>query len=70
MILKFLNKDDQSSNVNDLLNVACLMIHAAKIDQNYTDKEKKIIKYANLEANQSFEVLTLNSLPEIKLKRV
>ena len=44
MILKFFNKDDQSSNESDLLNVACLMIHAAKIDQNYTDKEKKIIK--------------------------
>ena len=29
---------------SDLLNIACLMIHAAKIDENYTDKEKKIIK--------------------------
>ena len=44
MILKFFNKDEQSNNDSDLINVACLMIHAAKIDENYTDKEKIIIK--------------------------
>ena len=55
MILKFLNKDDQSSNVSDLLNVACLMIHAAKIDQNYTDKEKNIIKITLNKLNNNNE---------------
>ena len=44
MILKFFNKENSLNNDTDLLNVACLMIHAAKIDENYTDKEKKIIK--------------------------
>ena len=44
MILKFFNKDEKLNNGNDLLNVACLMIHAARIDENYTDKEKEIIK--------------------------
>ena len=44
MILKFFNKENKLNNDTDLLNVACLMIHAAKIDENYTDKEKKIIK--------------------------
>ena len=44
MILKFFNKKEQSNNDSDLINVACLMIHAAKIDENYTDKEKIIIK--------------------------
>ena len=44
MILKFFNKENSLENDTDLLNVACLMIHAAKIDENYTDKEKKIIK--------------------------
>ena len=29
--------------------VACLLIHSAKIDENYTDKEKKIIKDAIVE---------------------
>ena len=44
MILKFFDKEEQSNNDSDLVNVACLMIHAAKIDENYTDKEKTIIK--------------------------
>ena len=44
MILKFFNKEEQSNSDSDLINVACLMIHAAKIDENYTDKEKTIIK--------------------------
>ena len=44
MILKFFKKEEQSNNDSDLINVACLMIHAAKIDEHYTDKEKTIIK--------------------------
>jgi len=44
MILKFFNKEEQLNKESDLINVACLMIHAAKIDENYTDKEKTIIK--------------------------
>ena len=40
MILKFFNKENKLNNNTDLLNVACLMIHAAKIDENYTDKKK------------------------------
>ena len=44
MIFKFLNKKEQLNNDSDLINVACLMIHAAKIDENYTDHEKSIIK--------------------------
>ena len=43
-MLKFFKKDEQSNSDNDLINVACLMIHAAKIDEHYTDKEKTIIK--------------------------
>ena len=44
MILKFFNKENSLDNDTDLLNVACLMIHAAKIDEHYTNKEKTIIK--------------------------
>ena len=44
MILKFFKKEEQINSDNDLINVACLMIHAAKIDEHYTDKEKTIIK--------------------------
>jgi uncharacterized tellurite resistance protein B-like protein len=31
---------------NDLIKVSALLIHAAKIDQNYTSQEQKIIKQA------------------------
>ena len=44
MIFKFFDKQKPLNKDSDLLNVACLMIHAAKIDENYTHKEKKIIK--------------------------
>ena len=55
MILKFFNKEEQLNNDNDLINVACLMIHAARIDQNYTDKEKNIIKNTLLKLNNKNE---------------
>ena len=44
MIFKFFNKEEQLNKDSDLLNVACLMIHAARIDENYTEKEREIIK--------------------------
>ncbi len=44
-MLNFFKKKDQSSeNTKDLEKVAALLIHAAKIDENYTEKEKLIIK--------------------------
>ena len=45
MILKFFNKNKEKPEVNqESVNVACLLIHAAKIDENYTSEEKEIIK--------------------------
>ena len=35
---------DESKREFSLIEVACLLIHASKIDQNYTEKEKEIIK--------------------------
>ena len=32
-----------SDKNNDLIKVICLLIHAARIDENYSEKEKKII---------------------------
>ncbi len=55
MIFKFLNKENKLDNNNDLLNIACLMIHAAKIDENYTDKEKNIIKKTLSKLNKNDE---------------
>ena len=42
-------KSEISSNKNVL--IAALLIHAAKMDENYTDVEKKIIKKALMELN-------------------
>ena len=39
-------KKDEIKNNNFLTKVSALLIHAAKIDENYTDKEEKIIKKA------------------------
>ena len=45
MIFKFLNKDKEKTDTNtESINIACLLIHAAKIDENYTSEEKEIIK--------------------------
>ena len=54
----FKNKNSSERTVNDdelLSKTASLLIHAAKIDEKYTDVEKKIIKKTLLElgANQS-----------------
>ena len=38
------SKDPSKKNGELLIKTASLLIHAAKIDENYTDKEKKIIK--------------------------
>ena len=55
MIFKFFNKKEQLDDNSDLLNVACLMIHAARIDESYTDKEKKIIKNTLSKLNDNNE---------------
>ena len=45
MIFKFLNKDKEKPDANtESINIACLLIHAAKIDENYTSEERGIIK--------------------------
>ena len=37
-------KKEEIKNNNFLIKVCALLIHAAKIDENYTDKEEQIIK--------------------------
>ena len=45
MIFKFFNKNNEKPSSNEEpINIACLLIHAAKIDENYTSEEKEIIK--------------------------
>ena len=55
MIFKFLNKEEKLDDNNNLLSIACLMIHAARIDENYTDKEKNIIKKTLSKLNKNKE---------------
>ena len=66
MILKFFNKEEQLNDNSNLLNVACLMIHAAKIDENYTDKERKIIKKTLTMLNNKEDIDKLISEAEKK----
>ena len=40
---------EKENNHPSIIAVACLLIHSARIDENYTDKEKKIIKDAIIE---------------------
>ena len=44
----FKNEDNKKEN-NFLVNICALMIHAAKIDENYTNKEEEIIKKSLIE---------------------
>ena len=45
MIFKFFNKDKEKPDPKaESTNIACLLVHAAKIDENYTSDEKEIIK--------------------------
>ncbi len=41
--------NEKENHHPSIIAVACLLIHSAKIDENYTDKEKKIIKDALIE---------------------
>ena len=40
----FFKKDNINEKNDELIKVGALLIHAAKIDENYTEKEKSIIK--------------------------
>jgi uncharacterized tellurite resistance protein B-like protein len=40
----FFNKKNKEENISNLIKIAALLIHAAKIDQNYSIEEEEIIK--------------------------
>ncbi len=64
MIFKFFNRNNEKSDTNEeAINIACLLIHAAKIDENYTAEEKGIIKKT---VNKLYP--DLNNLDEVVLK--
>jgi len=52
------NKNNKKTNIdNSLTKIAALLIHAAKIDENYTEKERKIIRKAVIELNSKNEMI-------------
>jgi uncharacterized tellurite resistance protein B-like protein len=46
---------EKDNNHPSIMAVACLLIHSAKIDENYTEKENKIIKEAIIEMGAESE---------------
>ena len=64
MLKKFFKKKEKEDTNNKNVLIIALLIHAAKIDENYTEDEKKIIKKTIMElnkisSNQADEVLKL-----------
>tara|TARA_Y100000741_G_C18095485_1_gene494587 strand:- start:45 stop:458 length:414 start_codon:yes stop_codon:yes gene_type:complete len=47
----FFKKDENFDKNQNLVKIAALLIHAAKIDQNYSDLEKEIIKKTLINLN-------------------
>ena len=54
----FFKKDSTKSEKNFLVKTCALLIHAAKIDENYTENEEEIIKKTLLEIGSSKKNLT------------
>ena len=52
MIKKFFKKQKKENSNNKNILVIALLIHAAKIDENYTEAEKKIIIKAIMHLNE------------------
>ena len=51
MFKKFFKKKEKISNENANISIVALLINAAKIDENYTETEKEIIKKVIMELN-------------------
>ena len=52
MLKNFFKKKEKEDTNNKNVLIIALLIHAAKIDENYTDIEKKIIKKTIMELNK------------------
>jgi len=64
MFKKFFEKKNEENINNKNISITALLIHAAKIDDNYTDVEKKIIKKALISLN----AITPNEAEELLKK--
>ena len=54
----FSKKDSTETEKNFLVKICSLLIHAAKIDENYTENEEEIIKKTLLEMGSKKETIT------------
>ena len=54
-MFNFFNKENKKNIEDPLTKIAALLIHVAKIDENYTEKEKDIIKKAIIELDSKNE---------------
>ena len=61
MFKKFFKKENKGNDDNKNILITSLLIHAAKIDDNYTNVEKEIIKKALI----SLKAITTNEAEEL-----
>ena len=77
-MFKFFKNKESVNNIKDndnlLVKTASLFIHAAKIDENYTDKEKEIIKKTLIELGAKLskidEIMTIAEKNEEKSNQI
>jgi uncharacterized tellurite resistance protein B-like protein len=62
----FFKKKENKTENNFLVNICALLIHAAKIDENYTNKEEEIIKKTLLQLGSTSEELN-KTIKEAKI---
>ena len=62
----FFKKKENKAEDNFLVNICALLIHAAKIDENYTNKEEEIIKKTLLQLGSTSEELN-KTIKEAKI---
>ena len=62
----FFKKNNNYTETNFLIKICALLIHAAKIDENYTENEEEIIKKTLLELGSTKEDLS-ETIKEAKI---
>ena len=62
-LIKNKKSEKAESENEDLIKILALLIHAAKIDENYSEKEKKLImSFAEMSSNKKLGNQQINSL--------
>ena len=56
-MFRFFNKENKKEIEDPLTKICALLVHAAKIDENFTDKEREIIKKAIIELGANDKII-------------